>query len=50
VLDGERVRLVVLPAEDAELAAARRLPCFRDVGRVGKFTLFVRRAACPAGT
>ena len=50
VLDGERVRLVVLPAEDAELAATRRLPCFRDVGRVGKFTLFVRRAACPAGT
>ena len=50
VLDGERVRLVVLPAEDSELAAARRLPCFRDVGRVGKFTLFVHRAACPAGT
>ncbi|HEX4528716.1 MAG TPA: hypothetical protein VIA11_04815 [Acidimicrobiia bacterium] len=50
VLDGERVRLVVLPAEDAELAAARRLPCFDDVGRVGKFTLFVRRGPCAAGT
>jgi hypothetical protein len=50
VLDGERVRLVVLPAEDAELAAARRLACFQDVGRVGKFTLFVRRGPCAAGT
>ena len=50
VLDDERVRLVVLPVEDADLAATRRLPCFDDVGRVGKFTLFVRRAACPTGS
>jgi hypothetical protein len=50
VLDREHVRLVVLPAEDSELAAARRLPCFRDVGRVGKFTLFVHGAGCPEGT
>jgi hypothetical protein len=49
VLDRERVRLVVLPAEDPELAATRRLPCFRDVGRVGKFTLFVHGAECPEG-
>ena len=48
VLDGEHARLVVLPVEDADLAAARRLPCFRDVGRVGKFTLFVHGADCPA--
>ncbi len=50
VLDGEHVRLVVLPAEEAELAAARRLPCFHEVGRVGKFTLFVHGAPCPAGS
>jgi hypothetical protein len=50
VLDGERVRLTVLPVEDAELAAARQLPCFDDVGRVGKFTLFVKRASCAPGS
>ncbi len=51
VLDGERVRLTVLPVEDAELAEARRLPCFDDVGRVGKYTLFVKDpATCPAGS
>ena len=36
VLDGERVLLTVLPVEDANLAAARALPCFDDVGRVGQ--------------
>ena len=37
------VRLVVLPVEDADLAAARKLPGFEEAGRVGRFTLFVRR-------
>ncbi len=37
------VRLVVLPVEDADLTAARKLPGFHEVGRVGKFTLFVQR-------
>jgi hypothetical protein len=43
VLGDERVRLVVLPVEDPDLAAARKLPGFEDVGRVGKYTLFVQR-------
>ena len=43
VVDGEHVRLVVLPVEDPDLAAARKLPGFREVGRVGKYTLFVQR-------
>ncbi len=43
VVDGEHVRLVVLPVEDPDVAAARKLPGFREVGRVGKYTLFVRR-------
>ena len=40
-LDGEPVRLVVLPVEDPDLAATRELPCFEDAGRVGKYILFV---------
>jgi hypothetical protein len=43
VLGGERVRLVVLPVEDPDLAAARKLPGFEEAGRVGRFTLFVQR-------
>ena len=43
VLGDEHVRLVVLPVEDPDLAAARKLPGFEDVGRVGKYTLFVQR-------
>ncbi len=50
VLDVERVRLTVLPVEDADLAAARALPCFDDVGRVGKYTLFVKDRSCPTGS
>lgn len=43
VVGHEHVSLVVLPVEDPDLAAARKLPGFEDVGRVGKYTLFVRR-------
>ena len=43
VVGGERVRLVVLPVEDPDLAAARKLPGFEEVGRVRKYTLFVQR-------
>jgi hypothetical protein len=43
VLGDEHVRLVVLPVEDPDLAAARKLPGFEDVGRVGRYTLFVQR-------
>jgi hypothetical protein len=43
VVGDEPVRLVVLPVEDPDLAAARELPGFEEVGRVGKFTLFVQR-------
>jgi hypothetical protein len=46
VLDDEHARLTVLPVEDPDLAAARDLPCFDDVGRVGKFTLFVEGLPC----
>jgi hypothetical protein len=48
-LDGERVRLIVLPVEDADLARARELGCLRDVGRAGKFTLFVGGSRCARG-
>jgi len=50
VLDGERVRLTVLPVEDPDLAVARKLRCFDDVGRVGKYTLFVKEPACRSGS
>jgi uncharacterized membrane protein YidH (DUF202 family) len=43
VLGDERVRLVVLPVEDPDLAAARKLPGFEEIGRVGSYTLFVQR-------
>ena len=43
VLGNERVRLVVLPVEDPDLAAARKLPGFEEVGRVVTYTLFVQR-------
>ena len=43
VVDGEHVRLVVLPVEDPDLAAARKLPGFEEIGRVGKYTVFVQR-------
>ena len=47
VLDGEHVRLTALPVEGPDLAAARALPCFDDVGRVGIYTLFVKTGSCP---
>jgi len=43
VVDGERVRLVVLPVEDPDLPAARARPGFEELGRVGRYTLFVKR-------
>jgi hypothetical protein len=43
VLGDEPVRLVVLPVEDPDLAEARKLPGFEEVGQVGKVTLFVQR-------
>jgi hypothetical protein len=43
VVGHEHVSLVVLPVEDPDLTAARKLPGFEDVGRVGKYTLFVQR-------
>jgi hypothetical protein len=43
VVDGEHVRLVVLPVQDPDLAAARKLPGLEEVGRVGKYTLFVQK-------
>jgi hypothetical protein len=46
VLGDEHVRLVVLPVEDPDVAATRARPCFRDVGRVGKFTLFLGDPVC----
>jgi hypothetical protein len=49
-LQGERVRLVVLPVEDADLTRARQLACLHDAGRTGKFTLFVGDSRCAAGT
>ena len=41
VLTDERVRLVVLPVEDPDLAAVGRSRCVHDAGRVGKYTLFL---------
>jgi hypothetical protein len=46
VLRDEHVRLVVLPVEDFDLAATRKLPCFKDAGRVHQFTLFVGDPEC----
>jgi hypothetical protein len=43
VLDGERVKLVVLPVETGELAEARALPGFVEIGRAGRIHLFVHR-------
>jgi hypothetical protein len=44
VIGDEQPRLVVLPVEDADLAQARALPGFEEVGRVGKYTLFISQA------
>jgi hypothetical protein len=46
VLGDERVRLVVLPVENPDLAKTRELDCFEDLGRVEKYTLFVGDADC----
>ena len=46
VLGDERVRLVVLPVEDPDLAATRKLPCFEEAGRVHAVTLFLGDASC----
>jgi hypothetical protein len=50
VVGDERVRLVVLPVEDVDLAATRELDCFTDAGRVGTkaqgYTLFLGDATC----
>jgi hypothetical protein len=48
VLDGEHVRLVVLPVESPDVAATRRRPCFEDAGRAGRYTLFLADPACLA--
>jgi hypothetical protein len=50
VLGDEPVRLVVLPVEDADVAAMEQNPCFEDTGRVGteveRYTLFLGDPAC----
>ncbi len=46
VLGDERVRLVVLPVEDPDVAVTRKLPCFEEAGRVDQFTLFVAPPEC----
>jgi hypothetical protein len=46
VLDGERVRLVVLPVEDPDVAPTRKLPCYEESGRVAKYVLFVGDPDC----
>ena len=46
VLGDERVRLVVLPVEDADVAATEKIPCLEDAGRVGKYTLFLGPPEC----
>jgi hypothetical protein len=46
VLGDEKVRLVVLPVEQPDLAATRELPCFEDAGQVEKFTLFLGDPEC----
>jgi hypothetical protein len=46
VLGDEPVRLVVLPVEDADLAATEQLDCFEDAGRVEKYTLFLGDPEC----
>jgi hypothetical protein len=45
VLGDEHVRLVVLPVEDPDLGAVRNSSCLQDVGRVGKYTLFLATSA-----
>ncbi len=49
VLDGQRVRLVVLPVEDPDVTATRKLPCYDESGRVGKYTLFLGDPECLRG-
>jgi hypothetical protein len=46
VVGDERVRLVVLPVEDADVAATERKPCYERSGRAGPYTLFVADPAC----
>jgi hypothetical protein len=50
VLGDEHVRLVVLPVEDADVAATRERDCFEDAGRVGtkveRYTLFLGTPEC----
>jgi hypothetical protein len=46
VLGDEHVRLVVLPVEDPDVAAIRKLPCFDDAGRVRQYTLFLGDPDC----
>ena len=48
VVDGEPVRLVVLPVEDPDLAATRELPCYEEAGRVDKYVLFLGDPECLA--
>jgi hypothetical protein len=50
VVGDERVRLVVLPVEDIDVATARENECYEDAGRVGttveRYTLFLADATC----